>query len=243
LRDLGSSRRAARQPRACLRTRLSRPRLTHRIHSRAVPPFMVVKVESAAQTDAQLIAEGEGRFTELYRRHAPAVYAWFRARLAWGGGGPDGRDVRTGLDLPAALPGRPRRVGAALAARHRPERPQGVGPAGPRRDACVRLGLPLDLAQNQGGAPETLRFETWQEMSARSPYGRSVRSTAVLGSRPRRSVERRRSTTRPRTRSTQTPPARSSPVPRGAGWASRVRPRLDRLRREAGEAGARSRVR
>jgi RNA polymerase sigma factor (sigma-70 family) len=42
--------------------------------------------QSSERTDAELIREAEsdaGAFGELYRRHAAAVYGWFRRRLEW----------------------------------------------------------------------------------------------------------------------------------------------------------------
>src|SRR5262249_51151089 len=112
------------------------------------PPFMDVTVDPTARTDAELVAEGgETGFTELYRRHAPAVYAWFRARLAWAAADLTAetfaqawisrrrfRDECDGSALPWLL-GIGRNVLRETARKDRVE-----------TRARERLGLPLDLA-------------------------------------------------------------------------------------------------
>jgi len=103
-------------------------------------------------TDAQLLAEGgEAGFTELYRRHARQVYAWFRARLAWAAADLTAetfaqawisrkrfRDDCDGSALPWLL-GIGRNVLRESVRRDRVE-----------TRARERLGLPLDLAAEDG---------------------------------------------------------------------------------------------
>jgi RNA polymerase sigma-70 factor (ECF subfamily) len=104
------------------------------------------------QTDAQLVADGgEAGFTELYRRHATEVYSWFRARIRWAAADLTAetfaqawisrrrfRDDRDGSALPWLL-GIGRNVLRESARRDRVE-----------TRARERLGLPLDLAAEEG---------------------------------------------------------------------------------------------
>jgi RNA polymerase sigma-70 factor (ECF subfamily) len=111
-----------------------------------------VTVKPAALTDAQLIAAGgEAGFAELYRRHALAVYSWFRVRLAWAAADLTAetfaqawvsrrrfRDDCNGSALPWLL-GISRNVLRESVRRDRVE-----------SRARARLGLPLDLATEDG---------------------------------------------------------------------------------------------
>src|SRR5262249_34996591 len=104
------------------------------------------------RSDAELLGRGdETAFAELYRRHAPTLYAWFRARLEWAAS-----DL-TAETFTQAWLGRRRfrdeRDGSAL------PWPFGIAHNGlrgsARRDpigtrAREKLGLPLDLATEDG---------------------------------------------------------------------------------------------
>jgi RNA polymerase sigma factor (sigma-70 family) len=106
------------------------------------------------RTDAELIRDaGAASFGELYRRHAPAVYTWFRRRLEWAAadltaetfaqawlGRRRFRDERDGSALPWLL-GIAANVLRESARRDRLE-----------TRARKKLGLPLDLAEEDGFA-------------------------------------------------------------------------------------------
>ena len=106
------------------------------------------------RTDAELIRASDGdaaAFAELYRRHCPAIYAWFRRRLEWAAS-----DLTAETFAQAWLSKRRFRDGLATTAL-----PWLLGIAqnvlreSARRDAVEtrareRLGLPLDLAAEEG---------------------------------------------------------------------------------------------
>jgi RNA polymerase sigma-70 factor (ECF subfamily) len=107
------------------------------------------------RTDAQLIADAAEApaFGELYRRHAPAVFAWFQRRLEWAAADLTAetfaqawlsrrrfRDERDGSALPWLL-GIARNVLRDSARRDRID-----------TRARAKLGLPLDLAAEDGYA-------------------------------------------------------------------------------------------
>jgi RNA polymerase sigma-70 factor (ECF subfamily) len=105
------------------------------------------------RTDAELMrrAADPAAFSELYRRHAPAVLAWFRSRIDWAAADLTAetfarawlsrrrfRDERDGSALPWLL-GIARNVLRESARRDRVE-----------TRARERLGLPLELADDAG---------------------------------------------------------------------------------------------
>jgi len=104
--------------------------------------------------DAQLVrAADPGSFAELYRRHAGSVHAWFQRRLAWAAADLTAetfaqawlsrrrfRDERDGSALPWLLG----IAGNILRASARHDRLE--------TRARARLGLPLDLATEDGFA-------------------------------------------------------------------------------------------
>lgn len=106
------------------------------------------------RTDAELLRENaETAFSELYRRHAATVHAWFRRRLDWAASDLTAetfaqawlsrrrfRDERAGSALPWLL-GIARNVLRDSARRDRIE-----------TKARAKLGLPLDLATEDGFA-------------------------------------------------------------------------------------------
>lgn len=109
----------------------------------------------ATRSDAQLLRDStdEAAFAELYRRHVSTVHAWFRRRLEWAAsdltaetfaqawlGRRRFRDERDGSALPWLL-GIARNVLRDSARRDRIE-----------TKARARLGLPLDLAAEDGYA-------------------------------------------------------------------------------------------
>jgi RNA polymerase sigma-70 factor (ECF subfamily) len=120
------------------------------------------------RTDAQLIAEAAdaSAFAELYRRHAPAIFAWFRRRLEWAAADLTAetfaqawlsrrrfRDERDGSALPWLL-GIARNVLHASARRDRIE-----------TRARAKLGLPLDLAAEDGYADVEARLSPRQALA------------------------------------------------------------------------------
>ena len=108
------------------------------------------------RTDAELIQAAESEaaaFAELYRRHVPAVHAWFRRRLEWAASDLTAetfaqawlsrrsfRDEADGSVLPWLL-GIARNVARESARRNEVE-----------TRARRRLGLPTDLASEDGYA-------------------------------------------------------------------------------------------
>jgi RNA polymerase sigma factor (sigma-70 family) len=107
------------------------------------------------RTDAQLMrrASDPVAFAELYRRHSPAVYSWFRRRLDWAAADLTAetfaqawlsrrrfRDERDGSAMPWLL-GIARNVLRQTARQDRIE-----------TRARAKLGLPLDLAAEDGYA-------------------------------------------------------------------------------------------
>jgi RNA polymerase sigma factor (sigma-70 family) len=129
---------------------------------------MDVTVDLTTRSDAQLMAEGsEAGFTELYRRHALAVYCWFRSRLAWAAADLTAetfaqawisrrrfRDDRDGSALPWLL-GIGRNVLRETVRRDRVE-----------TRARQRLTLPLDLAAEDGYEAVEERLSPRRELAA-----------------------------------------------------------------------------
>jgi RNA polymerase sigma-70 factor (ECF subfamily) len=114
-----------------------------------------VKAAHVERTDAELILAGDdaAAFGEVYRRHAPAVYAWFRPRLEWAASDLTAetfaqawlsrrrfRDEREGSALPWLL-------GIARNVLRQSARQDRIATT-----ARERLGLPVDLATEEGYA-------------------------------------------------------------------------------------------
>jgi RNA polymerase sigma-70 factor, ECF subfamily len=111
-----------------------------------------MRAEQRARPDAQLLAAGdEGSFAELYRRHVGDVHAWLYGRVAWAAADLTAetfaqawisrrrfRDDRDGSARPWLL-------GIARNVLRESARRDGV-----ETRARARLGLPLDLATEDG---------------------------------------------------------------------------------------------
>ena len=126
------------------------------------------------RTDASLVRAADGdpsAFSELYERHVETVYRWFRRRIDWAASDLTAetfarawlvrgrfRDERTGTALPCLL-GIAANVLADTVRRDRVE-----------TRARERLGLPLDLAREDGYA------EVEERLSPRLALERSLGS-------------------------------------------------------------------
>jgi RNA polymerase sigma factor (sigma-70 family) len=142
--------------------------------------------KSSERTDAELIREAEsdaGAFGELYRRHAAAVYGWFRRRLEWAATDLTAetfaqawlsrgsfRDQAGGSAFPWLL-GIARNVARESARRNEVE-----------SRARRRLGLPTDLASEDGYAAVEERL---------SPRTALVRALGDLPEHEREALELR----------------------------------------------------
>jgi RNA polymerase sigma factor (sigma-70 family) len=126
--------------------------------------------EPRDRTDAQLLAAA-GRepsaFAELYRRHVPRVYAWHARRLEWAAADLTAETFARAWTAPEGVPRPARRLGAAVAPRHRAQRAARVrATEGIESRARERLGLPLDLADEDGYAAVEERLSPSRAMAA-----------------------------------------------------------------------------
>jgi RNA polymerase sigma factor (sigma-70 family) len=137
------------------------------------------------RTDAQLMrrASDPAAFAELYHRHSPAVYSWFRRRLDWAAADLTAetfaqawlsrrrfRDERDGSALPWLL-------GIARNVLRDTERQDRI-----ETRARAKLGLPLDLAAEDGYADVDDRL---------SPRKALAEALAKLPSHERQALELR----------------------------------------------------
>src|SRR5581483_3552472 len=142
-----------------------------RIHPPAVRALSGMEHrEPRERTDAQLLAAAEhdpAAFGELYRRHVPRVYAWHARRLEWAAADLTAetfarawiarrgfRDLRDGCALPWLL-------GIAHNVLRESVRCERV-----ETQARERLGLPLDLAEEDGYATVEERLSVSGAMAA-----------------------------------------------------------------------------
>jgi RNA polymerase sigma-70 factor, ECF subfamily len=153
----------------------------------------------SARTDAELLLAAEddpAAFGELYRRHVRRVHAWFDQRIAWAAadltaetfarawiGRRRFRDEHDGWSLPWLL-GIAHNVLRESARRDRIE-----------TRARERLGLPLDLADEDGYAAVEERLSPRRALAAAldelPDHERDALDLRVIGELPYREVARR----------------------------------------------------